>query len=309
MPNKLRIDAARSELSSVEELLQQAISYGDPVGELQFKYKKSELESELKDLLSQEEMSASVALFFGGKPVFGSRGINADFAGKALSDFQDIIFKFFASLEFGQLGSRGKTAFTRNSQLMITQVAKGSFGFILDELSEQLTLTESSLKVTVEKAVKLIEDSAAQDQTNFDDSLKDLDHRTLVSLKNFFIDLDKNDATIRLVEGEKDFQLDEQAIKRARNRTENTSIDESTSILTGELLGLLPEHKRFEFKVSDGKTIIGTCSSEAAETYQERINSVAPIKNCEIEVVIRKIKPINRQERTIYRLVNFLKSN
>jgi hypothetical protein len=305
MPNKLKIDALKSELSSVNFLLEEANSYGDFIGANQFDYKKKELEAKLSELALHTEVNASVALFFGGKPVLGSTGINADFAGKALSDFQDIINKISASLELGKLGSRGKTALIKNSQLMVTQIARGSFGFVLDEISDQIPLTKTSLKETVDLATKLIEDTAAPDQSNFEEALKELDHRTLLSLRDFFVDLDKNEATVRLVEGLKDIQLDKAEIKRARTRTENTSIKEDTTSISGELLGLLPEHRKFEFKLNNDEIIIGTCTQEAAEYYQQRLTNQDPIKRCSIEVFKRTVTPVNSVERSIYRLIKF----
>jgi hypothetical protein len=82
MPRKLKLESIRSELSSVEALIRESEMIDDPVGKMQYEYKKSLLTSQLDELMNKEETKASVALFFGGKPVFGSRGINVDFAGR-----------------------------------------------------------------------------------------------------------------------------------------------------------------------------------------------------------------------------------
>lgn len=307
MPRKLKIDSMKAELSSIEALIQESLMFGDPVGEMQYGYRKMALESELATLQNGDETKASVALFFGGKPVFGSKGINADFAGKALNDFQEIISKVFAHLEQGTLGSRGRIAFSNESQLMVTEVARGSFGFVLDEVSDQMDLVETALKNVVDEVASIIEKTAANEQNKFDEVLSEIDARTLISLRDFFGNLDKNSATLRLVEGNKEFQLDEDAVHRGRERTENTSITETYDYLEGILIGFLPEHRKFELKLSNEKVIYGTVTKDAAEAYSKMLaNGVSfADRKCKIKASIRLIKPINRPEKELYRLLEF----
>ncbi len=307
MPRKLKLDSIRSELSSVEALIHELEMIDDPVGKIQYEYKKSLLTLQLNELINQEETKASVALFFGGKPVFGSRGINADFAGKVLNDFQEIISKVFANLESGSLGTRGPIAFSEGSQLMITEIAKGSFGFVLDELSDQMDLVETGLKTVVDEVALMIDKTGANEQSKFEEVLSEIDNRTLISLRDFFVNLDRNSATIRLVEGDKEFQLDEAAIQRGRERTENTTIEESNDFLEGALLGFLPEHKRFELRLLDEEVIYGTATNNAAETYSEMLTRGMSIgMKCKINASIRIIKPLNRPQKKLYRLLEFV---
>jgi hypothetical protein len=53
-----------------------------------------------------DEPVASAALFFGGDPAIGARGIESEFAGSAVTKFQDIVAKVLAH-ETGGLGQRG----------------------------------------------------------------------------------------------------------------------------------------------------------------------------------------------------------
>lgn len=309
MPRKLKFDSIKIELSSIEALINESILFGDPVGKMQYEYKKSLLESELTELQNKEETKASVALFFGGKPVFGSRGINADFAGKALNDFQEIISKVFAKLESGSLGTRGPVAFSGGSQLMVTEVARGSFGFVLDEISDQMDITDTALKTVVDEVALMIDKTGANEHIKFEEVLSEIDNRTLISLRNFFGNLDKNKATLRLVEGDKEFQLDESAIHRGRERTENTSIVESDDFLDGVLQGFLPEHRKFELRLSSNSEVIyGTVTKSAAEAYLEMLTRGVSIvdKRCKIKASIRVITPVNQPEKVLYRLLEFV---
>ena len=307
MPKKLARDGLNSEISTVKALLQSAIDYGDIVGELQLKHRINELESELKDLnkSSQIDNTASVALFFGGKPVLGSKGIAAEFAGVALEQFQNLISKAFATNEVKELGTRGKVPFKENSNLMVTGLARGSFGFVLDEMSNQTQLESSELVHIIDNVALLLRDTAAQDEAIFEALLDDLDPRMLLALKEFFANLDNSKATLRVVEKELDMTLDGPAIHRAKTRTEATSIEEKTNQIEGILIGFLPEHRKFELKDNTGNIIYGSASREAVEQFQKFEQN--PLgRSCLINASVKTVVPLNRSPKEVVRLVEFL---
>ena len=307
MPKKLARDGLNSEISTVKALLQSAIDYGDIVGELQLKHRINELESELKDLnkSSQIDNTASVALFFGGKPVLGSKGIAAEFAGVALEQFQNLISKACATNEVKELGTRGKVPFKENSNLMVTGLARGSFGFVLDEMSNQTQLESSELVHIIDNAALLLRDTAAQDEAIFEALLDDLDPRMLLALKEFFANLDNSKATLRVVEKELDMTLDGAAIHRAKTRTEATSIEEKTNQIEGILIGFLPEHRKFELKDNTGNIIYGSASREAVEQFQKFEQN--PLgRSCLINASVKTVVPLNRSPKEVVRLVEFL---
>ena len=67
-------------------------------------------------------------LTFRGKPVKGSESITADFASKATIYFNDAVAAIAASMS-DKLGYMGQIADKKENQLLITGMAKGSFGF------------------------------------------------------------------------------------------------------------------------------------------------------------------------------------
>lgn len=286
MPKKLQIDSLSAEVATVKELLAGVQKFNDIVGEIQLSSRLKKLESKIKELRETTAIdnNASVALFFGGQPVVGSKGIAAEFAGVALEQFQNLVGKVFATNELGELGQRGKVPFKANSGLMVTGLARGSFGFVLDEMSEQLQLESSQLTNIIDKTSRILRDSAAQDEEVFETLLDDLDPRSLIALKDFFTNLDINKATIRIVEKDLDFTLNSNAIHRARIRTEATSIVEDTNDIKGTLIGFLPDHRKFEIRNSDGRVLYGSVSKEAVEQFEKEVRS--PIgKECLVKVL------------------------
>lgn len=308
MPKKLNIDSLSSEITAVKELLSSAQQSGDIVGEMQLEHRLKELSLKVESLKSDTiaDNSASVALFFGGQPVLGSKGIAAEFAGLVLEQFQNLIAKVFASNEVGALGERGKVPFKANSELMVTGLARGSFGFVLDEMSDQTQLESSQLSQVIDKASFLLRDTAAQDEAVFEALLEELEPRTLIALKEFFSNLDSNKATIRVVEQDLDFILDGPAIHRAKIRTEATSIEENTSDIEGVLVGFLPEHRKFELQDKTGQLYYGSATKEAVDQFVKATDTVIG-KHCLIRVTIKTVAPLNRPPREIIRLLEFLR--
>lgn len=307
MPKKLSINSLSSEITTLNELLSSARQSRDIVGEMQLEHRIGELSNKLETLKEQTltDNSASVALFFGGQPVLGSKGIAAEFAGVALEQFQNLIAKVFANNEVGDLGGRGRVPFKANSELMVTGLARGSFGFVLDEMSEQVQLELSELSHVIDKAALLLRDSAAQDDAVFESLLEELQPRTLIALRDIFSNLDSSKATVRIVEKELDFTLDGPSIHRAKVRTEATSIDETITEIEGVLVGFLPEHRKFELADSSGKLFYGSATKEAVEQFAKATESVLG-KSCQIKVTIKTVSPLNRPPREVFRLMEFL---
>ena len=307
MPLKLRLDGLQAEISALDKLIEQATTYGDVIAEYQLTKRKKILHDEIVHLHEAKENTASVALFFGGKPVLGSRGIAAEFAGSVLGLFQDLVSTLFSQIEIGCLGERGIIPLKDASRLMVTEVSRGSFGFVLDEMSDQMEIVDTTLKNIIGEVAKLLERTASPNELEFEEAVEVLDSRTLMALKDFFLKLDTNDATLRFVEDVVDFTLDEASIRRGRQRTESTSINESEDYISGEIIGFLPNHKKFEMNSDANTPLYGSVSMEAAEQYSNLAASgdfVIP-KKCKIKIQRRIVRPLNRPPREVIRLLEF----
>lgn len=302
MPRKLDLEAFKAELASLKDILDEAKALNDPVGIIQYEQRIKELEMEIEALRDAKMNQASLALYFGGRPVFGSRGIAADFAGKALNDFQEIVSKQYAKAELGILGKRGRVPLQNFTTLMLTGVTHGSFGFLLDELNDQSQMFDTALKETVNEVMDIINLTAVADDSEFEQIAETLDPRTLIALRDFFINLDSSAATVRLVDDDRDFSLDEKAVYNARVRTENTTIDENDTEFEGKLIGFLPIHRRFELELDSGDIISGSVTKEATEQYSLTLIG----KRCIAKVKERTVTPLNRPTRIVYRLSEFI---
>ncbi|KJK22077.1 hypothetical protein UB46_23445 [Burkholderiaceae bacterium 16] len=242
---KLELSSLQADLASINALLKKHSEADDPLGWYQFSERKRELEAAIAALANTHPTEAQVALFFGGAPVKGSRGILADFAGQALDTFQDLVNKRLSTLGGLALRARGPVRGRADAQLLITDIVRGSVGFVLQEASDMQRLVDTPLKDAVDQATELLSHIASTEEEVFESASDELDDRTLITMQRLFKLLDESRATLRVVDGEKDFLLDSRAVSRARQRVEAIQIEERDDTVEGFLF-LLPETRRFD---------------------------------------------------------------
>jgi len=243
---KLDRDRTVAELASVESLLA-GLTEEDVMTRLSLEDRREELQRMVADLAAFDDGTASVALFFGGKPVAGQRGVESEFAGTAVAKFQDLVAKLLVQ-EFGDLGQRGPVPNKAASTMHITSIVRGSFGFLMEELQPQGELVDTALSRAVIDASKLMAAFGNEDEGAFETAAGEVDSRVLTTAGEFFGLLKDNHATLRLVAGEHDDAFSRHAIELAVERAATTKVDEDFDELEGQLTGTLPDGHMFEFR-------------------------------------------------------------
>ncbi len=224
------------------------------------------LESRLEDLraavarLDEAEdpavaPAASVALFFGGRPVIAGRGIESGFGGAVVGKFQDLVAKVMAHRE-GGLGQRGIVPNKSASTLHIIDVVRGSFGFLIEEVEPQRGLSRGALRSAVDQTTRLLEALGGQDEELFQSAAEAVDQRVLATACEFFELLRQADATVRLVAGTRDRGFGIADVGRAAERATSTAVVENTETIPGRLAGVLPDARQFEFRAADERGIV-----------------------------------------------------
>lgn len=307
---KLEREVLAADRETVQSVLA-SIPDTDPVGRLSFQSRLTEIDDAIASLEKQYDTLGSVALLFAGQPVLGSRSIDADFSSRILGSFQDLVTKSIAADEMGSLGQRGPIPQRSAAALSITQLVRGSVGFVLEESVTNGELVDSRVKQAIDDVVTVIGKTASPSEEDFELAVEALDPRILVSLKGFFRTLDEENAVIRIVEEEEDHMLDAQAVHRGRQRVEQIEIedDESDSIV-GELLGILPDSKRFEMRLtSTGEIIRGRVAAAYAQQYLELIegrDQAITGRNWRTKMKIREVRERNRPPRKLFTLLGLL---
>jgi hypothetical protein len=103
-----------------------------------------------------------------------------------------------------------------------------------------------------------------------------LNPRVFSSLRHFFACLYRDHATFRLVEGDRDHGYDRAAIERGWRRAEESNVDEGDVTIEGQLLGVLPIARRFEFQPDTETAVIrGAVPKEFSQSYLEQLKASA----------------------------------
>jgi hypothetical protein len=308
---KLERDALLADRQAVLQLLE-LMHVDDVLGRLSFETRLRQISNRLAQLDQVIENTASVALFFGGEPVFGSESIDAEFTTRMLSAFQAMVNKRLGS-EVGSLGERGPLPQGTQGPLAISELLRGSVGFLLEEEIRNQEIAPTVVRGAVEQIIQLVHSAAAEDPDEFAGTVESLDHRLLLSLREFFRTLDERHGTIRIVDNDNDRSLDSRAIARGRQRVETTQIDEHDSeTMIGELLGLLPDQRRFEMRLRDtGEIIRGSVAAKYAVDYLELIERREERlagRMWRAKMKIREIREPNKPPRRLYSLLGLLEA-
>ncbi|NOD31108.1 hypothetical protein [Ruegeria atlantica] len=276
MSNLAHLQHLKSQVDEVSFLAAEAEEAGDVVAEMNFRSRVSAIESEIEQLERTDSNVAEVALLFDGRPVLGTASIDARFATKALSIFQDIVSKLYASgTSLGLKGARGIVPSQRNSSLRITEIARGSFGFVLEEPgADQSSAVATTLREALDEAIETIEEITQRDDDDFLVELDAINPRVFSSLNQFFKHLHSSEATLRAALPTKQLRFDNEDIERAYLRLSNASVDIKEEIWIGTLVGLSPLSRSFEFQPDDKVDVItGNFGKQVSQDYLERIEN------------------------------------
>lgn len=250
---KARQRLERDRLKAEEAALirmSEGLAASDVVMRLGIEDQLAELQEKLRNVGDAAGELASAALFFGGAPVVGSRGIESEFGTRAVSIFQDLVAKQMAH-ETGGLGQRGIVPNKASARLHITDVVRGSFGFVLEEIDSQSPLIDSTLKDSVDHVTDLIAAFGEDDEERFQAAVLESDERVLTTAKTFFEHMRIAGATFRIVSGDKDRSLSSPAIARAETRATITTVSDGEEDIIGVFSSALPEGHQMEFR-TDG---------------------------------------------------------
>lgn len=308
---QLEREALLADREAVRTILAE-IPESDPLGRLSFQSRLNAIENRLAELSQSTETRGSVALMFGGPPVIGSRAIDAGFASAVVESFQELIQKRVAAEEIGRLGSRGPVPLRTEVNLAITDIVRGSVGFVLEEATPYEDIADTAVKNAIDDVARVVVSTGAENEEEFERVIEALDHRLLVALRKFFKTLDETQATLRIVESERDAQLDTKAVHRGRLRVDAIEIkDEESEQVIGELLGILPASKRFEMRLREtGETIKGIVAANVAPTYLHSIElpGETPIvgRTWRAKMRIREIRERNKPSRRLYTLLGLI---
>lgn len=207
----------------------------------------AELEQHLASLQAADASVARVELKFDGEPVRGQSGIRADFGAAVLGAFQKLL-KQFARIKG-----------IDDSLLFFTAPARGSFGFVLEEMGQEQLVGKSKLAEAADGLNAVLQRMTSSEDSSIEDD-EDIHPSLMRPIQDFLGLLSKNSATALVDAGSTSVRFDKREVETASARVKQIQITRSENSFAGELRGVLPADRRFEF-LPDGegaKVIKGT---------------------------------------------------
>ena len=197
-------------------------------------------------------------LTFRGRPVFGSHGIAADFGAKAAGAFTDAFAAIAAALDEGLRGM-GPIPDRDKHQLLITGTAIGSFGFEFELPATEPSLFPETTKAqeAMEKIESLFRLSALGSDDEVAEVIDEVHPRAVKKVHEFLELLSQQQAWCALEFDDRQFRFaDHEQIKASSERLKDSNIQEKQATYRGELQGVLPDGRTFEFRLSDQAGVI-----------------------------------------------------
>lgn len=215
---------------------------------------------------------AQTRVTFSGRPVLGTHGIYADFAMKAVSGFTDAVAAVAASLT-APLNAMGPIPNREQNQLLITNVALGSFGFELEEMPAiQGTFDgESVVAQAIERTQSILFAAIAADDDALAESASEVDRRAVDKIRSFVETLQANEALCTVSFKGRSLRFSTSSdVVRTLQRMSSSNILEVEEEIRGKFLGVLPYRRRtFEFRVEgSGDVIVGRFGPDVLQPEQ-----------------------------------------
>jgi hypothetical protein len=213
-----------------------------------------------KDTLAAlpQQTGQKARLTFRGKPIVGSHGIAADFGAKAAGAFSDAFAAIAAALNEG-LRDMGPIPDRDKNQLLITGTAIGSFGFEFELPAAEPSLFPDSTKAqdvmgTIESLFRL---AAQGSDDEVAEVIEDVHPRAVRKVHEFLELLVQQQAWCALEFEDRAFRFaNYEQIKLSSERLKDDNIQEREETYRGELQGILPVGRTFEFRLSDQSGVL-----------------------------------------------------
>jgi hypothetical protein len=242
----------------------------DPLMAPGLRQRKDELEQELLALPATTKPPRTV-LFFTGRPVSGSRGIDAEFAAKVLEQFLEMVKTQYAATKHGNVGARGPRRDESESKLLLTGLPRGSFGLELSQPEPRDLFSGEQLSNVLVRLTEVIK-SAGESDEGFAVAMEEASPRVLQHLRDFFRVVADNQADVRIVSGDLECSLNHGLVSQAFERVNSTETREREIEFQGIFRGATLDSGRFDFRTDAGEAIAGRIGDNVSDADLEAMN-------------------------------------
>ena len=234
----------------------------------------------------------TIHVSFQGEPVVDGAGIDTNFAGKTTTALSESTAITIAS-STGELKDTGAIPHRGLNQPILSGITRGSFGFQIK--LPTATIIDGADGQTVNPAVRavqmiqdLVQASIEGDDENLAELTAQMHPRAVRKVAEFLSILKNNRAQVVIgLNGREVALRNADEVERATQRLAPRNIQETTNLMDGVLIGMVPARRFFEFQIpgSDDR-IEGRIGLEIQEPYR----MAALYTNTQVSARIRRVQ-------------------
>lgn len=252
--------------------------------DFQYKLEKMSLNSRLEEVENKLKRvnkdflhsPSKLKITFRGAPVLGTTGISSYFGTTAIKALTDAINCILKSLNSGK---------NENANLMITDIAKGSFGFVLEDIGNQsfslLPEDDKTTNIAINKFQEILSFASEPDSNELIENIIELDLNSINKIKDFVEILDKNKAVCAINFNEHSFSFkNNNQVKTALSHLDIAKKSDIDEILNVMFLGVLPNKRKCEFRlVGDDNVYVASIDKKIKdpELINRHLNSYVDV--------------------------------
>lgn len=276
--NKIQL---QTQIFETEKLL--ALANGNPFIVISLNERLKDLKEQLENL--QEVIEPKITLLFSGDMVYGSKGINSNFVSRTMLPIQSLI-KLQTSLErYGKKpGKRGKIKGKNLSELYLTSLEKGSFGYELSLLNPHDIFEEQEVSESIQSVIDIIYDISADD-SSYEKQIHNLTPRGLILLNSFFKELSDSNSILKMESGSNFKEISKDQIKAAYTRISSTMCTQDEIVIKAIYKGALIDTGKFEILPIEGRKLNGDISPNLSQEEIAQFNKEFSNEECEIKMI------------------------
>ncbi|MEY8607263.1 MULTISPECIES: hypothetical protein [Bacteroidales] len=289
----------QSQILEIEKLL--AMANGNPFIEISLNERLTELKEQLDQFI--ERIEPKIKLLFSGDAVYGSLGISSNFVSRTMIPIQNLIRLQTSVSRYGNNDSkRGTIRGKKLSELYLTTLERGSFGYELSLLNPKDLFEEEEVAQSIKSVIDIINDISNSDET-FEQRIQSLPARGLGFLNSFFKEVSNNNSILKIESGSEYIELSSTQVKRSYSRVSSTICNEEEVTEKAFFKGALIDTGKFEISTPFGMKINGDISADLTQDEIAQYNR--DFSNEECMVTLMKFTTIyhNGNERTTYELM------
>ena len=234
----------------------------------------------------------TIHISFQGEPVVDGAGIDTNFAGKTTTAFSESTAITIAS-STGELKDTGAIPLRGLNQPILSGITRGSFGFqVILPTATIIDRADGQIVNPAVRAVQMIQDlvqaSIEGDDENLAELTAQMHPRAVRKVAEFLSILKNNQAQVVIgLNGREVALKNADEVERATRRLAPRNIQETTNLIAGVLIGMVPARRFFEFQIpGSDDSIEGRIGLEVQEPYR----MAALYTNTQVRASIRRVQ-------------------